>query len=79
VIAEALGESFNVNLPIFRDTPVLDMLNQTIEEGTDMLLTIIVKMELRKNKINGHLIFILNADSMRNLYKTLNSMLDNYS
>jgi hypothetical protein len=52
------------------------MLEETMEDGSDLLLSIVVKMELKKNAVNGHLVFILNADSMNNLYKTLNLMLE---
>ncbi len=76
VIAEALGESFTIQLPIFRDSSTASMLEETMEDGSDLLLSIVVKMELKKNAVNGHLVFILNADSMNNLYKTLNLMLE---
>jgi len=78
VIAEALGESFTIQLPVFRDTPAANMLEQTMESGTDLLMSIIVKMELKQNAVNGHLVFVLNADSMGNLHKTLNSILESY-
>ncbi len=78
VIADALGESFSIELPVFRDAPAIDMLEDAMDEGTNILLTIIVKMELRQNNVEGHLVFILNTDSMGNLYNTLNFMLESY-
>jgi chemotaxis protein CheC len=79
VIAEALGESFSIQLPVFRDSKTAILLEETMEDGSDLLLSIVVKMELKQNAVNGHLVFILNADSMTNLYKTLNLMLDRCS
>jgi chemotaxis protein CheC len=79
VIAEALGESFSIQLPVFRETNTAILLEETMEDGSDLLLSIVVKMELKQNAVNGHLVFILNADSMTNLYKTLNLMLDRCS
>lgn len=78
VIAEALGEKFLIQLPVFRDTKAAKLLNETMDHQSDLLLSILVKMELLNNEINGHLIFILNADSMSNLFKTLNSVLESY-
>ena len=78
VIAEALGESFDIQLPVFRDAPAVDMLEDAMDEGSNILLTIIVKMELRQNNVEGHLVFILNTDSMNNLYNTLDSVLESY-
>lgn len=78
VIAEALGESFAIQLPIFRDSNAANMLEATMKSKSDQLLSIFVNMELKNNKVNGHLVFILNTDSMGNLYKTLNSMLEGY-
>ncbi len=78
VIAEALGESFEIDLPIFSETCTTNILHNTMENSTSLLLSILVKMELKHNAVNGHLIFILNADSMSNLRKTLNSMLERY-
>jgi len=79
VIAEALGESFSIQLPVFRDSKTAILLEETMEDGSDLLLSIVVKIELKQNAVNGHLVFILNADSMTNLYKTLDLMLDRYS
>ncbi len=78
VIAEALGESFTIHLPTFRDSKVDRMLDEIMDDSTDILLSIIVKMELKNQQVKGHLVFILNTDSMSNLYKTLNSMLEKY-
>ncbi len=78
VIAEALGDSFIIQLPVFRDSLVTNMLEQTMESGSDFLLSILVKMELKHNAIDGHMVFILNADSMANLQRTLASMLESY-
>ena len=78
VIAEALGDNFAIQLPVFRDTTATKMLEETMESGSDLLLSIVVNMELKNNKVKGHLVFILNTDSMGNLYKTLNSMLEGY-
>jgi hypothetical protein len=54
------------------------LLDESIVGPVDILISIVVKMELKNSSINGHLVFILNADSMTNLYKTLNSVLDCY-
>ncbi len=78
VIAETLGVKFTIHLPVFRDTNADNLLDETMQHSNDMLLTIIVEMALKQNSISGHLIFILNADSMENLYQTLNAMLENY-
>ncbi len=78
VIADALGESFAIQLPIFRDTKTENLLGPPAEGTVDLLISILVKMELKNSAVNGHLVFILNADSMENLYKTLNSMLEEY-
>jgi len=80
VIAEALGESFKIQLPIFRDTKTSELLDNSIPErgSKEVLISILVKMELKKSLINGHLVFVLNTDSMEDLYKTLNTLLESY-
>jgi len=78
VIAEALGESFSIQLPIFRDTTATSMLEKTMESSPGLLLSILVNMELKHSQVKGHLVFILNTDSMSNLSKTLNSMLEGF-
>jgi len=78
VIAEAMGESFDIQLPIFRDTKTEQLIDESIVGEVEFLISIVVKMELKESSINGHLVFILNADSMENLNKTLNLMLDDY-
>ncbi len=78
VIAEALGDSFDIQLPIFRDTTATNMLEETMDSESNLLISIVVNMEIKNSKVNGHLVFILNTDSMSNLYKTLNSMLEGY-
>jgi chemotaxis protein CheC len=78
VIAEALGESFAIQPPIFRDTKTEHLLDESMDSKDGLLISILVKMELKNSAVNGHLVFILNADSMENLYKTLNSVLEGY-
>jgi len=78
VIAEALCESFKIQLPIFRDTKTDELLTQSTGANTDVLISIVVKMELKNSSINEHLVFVLNMDSMGDLYKTLNTLLESY-
>jgi len=78
VIAEAMGESFDIQLPVFRDTKTEQLIDESIVGEVNILISIVVKMELKESSINGHLVFILNTDSMENLNKTLNLMLDDY-
>lgn len=78
VIADALGESFVIQLPIFKETKTEQLITQTMAGDVDILISILVKMELKNSSVNGHLVFILNVDSMGNLHKTLNSILEGY-
>jgi len=80
VIAEALDEQFMIQLPVFRDCKPDDMLTEMIDSdlNSNLLLSILVRMELKNKQVNGHLVFILNTNSMQNLHKTLNLILARY-
>ncbi len=78
VISEALDESFSIDLPIFKDTHANNLVSHAVDRKKDLPLSILVKIELKINLINGHLVFILNTDSMNSLRKTLDSMLEKF-
>ncbi len=78
VISEALDESFSIDLPIFKDTHANNLVSHAVDRKKDLPLSILVKIELKINSINGHLVFILNTDSMNSLRKTLDSMLEKF-
>jgi len=77
VVSEALGQGFDIHLPIFSSTIPEDLLAENADGDSDCLLAIEVKLELKESAINGYLLFILNTDSIENLQKTLASLLDN--
>jgi chemotaxis protein CheC len=77
VISEALGESFNIDLPIFRSTTPEDLLTESADGESDCLLAVEVELELKESAINGCLLFIFNTDSTENLQQTLASLLGN--
>jgi len=78
VIAETIGESFVIQLPVFRDINTEQLLDDDAGEAIDILISVVVKIELKGSSVNGHLVFVLNADSMGNLYKTLSSIVECY-
>ncbi len=76
VVGEAIGGSFHVQLPVYRETNTDQLIEETTGDG--VLISVVVKIELKGSSINGHLVFVLNADSMSNLYKTLELIVQSY-
>jgi len=77
VIADSIEQSFDVQLPIFRETNANELFTDLVEDSEDdIILFIEVRLELKESQSKGYLAFILNAPSMKNLHLTLTAMLE---
>lgn len=78
MIGEALEENFTIDLPVFRDVKTEQLLDMETTEKIDIIVSVVVKIEMKGSLVNGHLVFVLNTHSMGDLYQTLNLMLECY-
>jgi len=78
-IATALGNKFDVDLPIFERGSPMDLLMPSESSDGNGVLLIRIRMDLSECEVNGYLAFILGPTSQTNLQNSLKIVIEKIS
>jgi len=74
-ISNSIGTKFDVSLPVFYHDDAEQILGNSIEGGSDIVLFITIDMTLKKSEVVGYMAFLLGPMSLKKLQDQLKDML----